>query len=68
MNFQLPDLIPMRPELMMTALALIVILVDLFVKKKTLSLHPVHNYIFIPLHTVHSQENFVLLETSTLVI
>ncbi|KPK44610.1 MAG: hypothetical protein AMK74_04850 [Nitrospira bacterium SM23_35] len=34
MNFQLPDLIPMRPELMMTALALIVILVDLFVKKK----------------------------------
>ena len=34
MNFQFPDLIPMRPELMMTALALIVILVDLFVKKK----------------------------------
>jgi NADH-quinone oxidoreductase subunit N len=34
MNFQFPDLTPMRPELLMTALALIVMLVDLFVKKK----------------------------------
>jgi len=34
MNFQFPDLTPMRPELLMTALALIVMLVDLFVRKK----------------------------------
>jgi NADH-quinone oxidoreductase subunit N len=34
MNFQLPDLTPMMPELFMTALALIVILVDLLIKKK----------------------------------
>jgi NADH-quinone oxidoreductase subunit N len=34
MNFQFPELTPIRPELLMTALALIVILVDLFVKKK----------------------------------
>ena len=34
MNFQLPDLSPMIPELLMTALALIVILIDLLIKKK----------------------------------
>ncbi len=34
MNFQIPDLTPMRPELIMTALALLVMLVDLFVRKK----------------------------------
>jgi NADH-quinone oxidoreductase subunit N len=34
MNFQLPDLTPMMPELFMTALALIVLLIDLLVKKK----------------------------------
>ncbi|MBU4321217.1 MAG: NADH-quinone oxidoreductase subunit N [Thermodesulfovibrionales bacterium] len=34
MNFQLPDLTPMIPELLMTALALIVILIDLLIKKK----------------------------------
>lgn len=34
MNFQLPDLTPMMPELLMTALALIVILIDLLIKKK----------------------------------
>ncbi len=34
MNFQFPDLTPLRPELLMTALALLVMLVDLFVKKK----------------------------------
>src|SRR4030043_942685 len=34
MNFQLPDLSPMIPELLMTALALIVLLIDLLIKKK----------------------------------
>jgi NADH-quinone oxidoreductase subunit N len=34
MNFQLPDLTPMMPELLMTALALIVLLLDLLIKKK----------------------------------
>lgn len=34
MNFQLPDLTPMIPELLLTALALIVMLIDLLVKKK----------------------------------
>lgn len=34
MNFQLPDLSPMVPELTMTALALIVLLIDLLIKKK----------------------------------
>lgn len=34
MNFQLPDLTPMIPELTMTALALIVLLIDLLIKKK----------------------------------
>jgi NADH-quinone oxidoreductase subunit N len=34
MNFPLPDLTPVRPELFMTALALIVMLLDLLVKKK----------------------------------
>ncbi|MEW6054373.1 MAG: NADH-quinone oxidoreductase subunit N [Nitrospirota bacterium] len=34
MNFQLPDLTPMIPELLLTAFALIVILIDLLVKKK----------------------------------
>lgn len=34
MNFQLPDLTPIRPELFMTALALIVMLIDLVVRKK----------------------------------
>jgi NADH-quinone oxidoreductase subunit N len=34
MNFQLPDLTPMMPELLMTALALIVLLIDLLIKKK----------------------------------
>lgn len=34
MNFQLPDLTPMMPELLMTALALIVMLIDLLIKKK----------------------------------
>jgi NADH-quinone oxidoreductase subunit N len=34
MNFTFPDLNPVIPELYMTALALILILVDLFVKKK----------------------------------
>ena len=34
MNFQLPDLGPVMPELLMTALACIVLLLDLLVKKK----------------------------------
>lgn len=34
MNFQLPDLTPMIPELLLTAFALIVMLIDLLVKKK----------------------------------
>jgi NADH-quinone oxidoreductase subunit N len=34
MNFQFPDLTPMRPELLMTGLALVVMLIDLFFKKK----------------------------------
>jgi NADH-quinone oxidoreductase subunit N len=34
MNFQLPDITPMMPELLMTALALIVLLLDLLIKKK----------------------------------
>jgi len=34
MNFQLPDLTPMMPELFMTALALMVLLIDLLIKKK----------------------------------
>jgi len=34
MNFQLPDLGPMMPELTMTALALIILLLDLLIKKK----------------------------------
>lgn len=34
MNFQLPDLYPMLPELRMTALALIVLLLDLLIRKK----------------------------------
>ncbi len=34
MNFQLPDLTPIVPELLMTALALFVMLIDLVVKKK----------------------------------
>lgn len=34
MNFQLPDLSPMVPELLMTGLALIVLLVNLLIKKK----------------------------------
>ncbi len=31
MNFQLPDLTPIRPELLMTAFALIIMLIDLLV-------------------------------------
>ena len=34
MNFQLPDISPVRPELTMTAVALIVLLVDLLVRQK----------------------------------
>jgi NADH-quinone oxidoreductase subunit N len=34
MNFQLPDLTPIRPELLMTSFALIIMLIDLLVKKK----------------------------------
>ncbi len=34
MNFQLPDLTPMIPELLMTGFALIVLLLDLWIKKK----------------------------------
>lgn len=34
MNFQFPDLTPMMPELVMTALALAVLLLDLVIKKK----------------------------------
>jgi NADH-quinone oxidoreductase subunit N len=34
MNFQFPDLTPMMPELAMTAFALIVMLLDLLIKKK----------------------------------
>jgi len=34
MNFQLPDLAPMMPELVMTALALVVLLADLLIRKK----------------------------------
>jgi NADH-quinone oxidoreductase subunit N len=34
MNFQLPDIQPIMPEIMMTALALIVLLSDLLIKKK----------------------------------
>jgi len=34
MNFQLPDIAPVRPELTMTAVALIVLLVDLLVRRK----------------------------------
>jgi len=34
MNFQLPDISPLRPELTMTAVALIVLLVDLLVRQK----------------------------------
>ncbi len=34
MNFQIPDLTPMMPELLMTALALTVLLLDLVIKKK----------------------------------
>ena len=34
MIFQIPDLTPMMPELLMTALALIVLLLDLVIKKK----------------------------------
>lgn len=34
MNFQIPDLGPIIPELLMTALALIILLVDLLVKRK----------------------------------
>ena len=34
MSYQVPDLTPMMPELLMTALALIVLLLDLLVKKK----------------------------------
>lgn len=34
MNFQLADLAPMMPELLMSGLALAVLLVDLFIKKK----------------------------------
>ena len=34
MNFQLPDLTPVIPEILMTALALIVLLADLLIKRK----------------------------------
>lgn len=34
MNFVLPSLAPLRPELVLTAVALIVMLIDLFVRKK----------------------------------
>src|SRR4030042_774250 len=34
MNFQLPDIAPVRPELTMTSVALIVLLVDLLVRQK----------------------------------
>ncbi len=34
MNFRVPDLNPLTPELTMTALALIVLLLDLFIRKK----------------------------------
>ncbi|MEW6002224.1 MAG: NADH-quinone oxidoreductase subunit N [Nitrospirota bacterium] len=34
MNFQLPDLNPLKPELFMTALALILLISDLFIKRK----------------------------------
>ena len=34
MNFPLPDLGPVMPEILMTAFALIVLLIDLLVKKK----------------------------------
>ena len=34
MNFQFPDLTPVMPEIVMTALALAVLLLDLVIKKK----------------------------------
>lgn len=56
MNFQLPDLTPVIPEITMTALALIVLLLDLLVKRKgAVALVSIGGTLLVALTLINSQ-------------